>query len=513
MNKRTTNLLAGGLAILAILASAGVAFFVYRQAPHIEDEFAYLWQAAVMAQGKLSLPSPVEPKSQLVPFVVDFAGQRFGKYPPGWPALLSLGVRLGVPGLVNPLLAGAALWLLYRLARGLVDARTGLLAALLLLTSPVFLMLAGSLMAHLWSLVLALVFCLAWFELFLWKETHAASQAGWIRAAAAGGALGMLLITRPVTAVAVALPFFTHGLLLLAKGSRPERRKVLVVGLTAVVFMVLLPLWNGALSGNPWQNLYRLWWPYDRYGFGPGAGVTESGHSLQLAWWNTRHSLESGAGDLFGWFSVSWILLPFGLWSLRRSRASWMLLGSAFSLVLVYGGYWVGSWLYGPRYYFEGMAAACVLTAAGVLWLAGCHTGAESNTGQAAAVRTAGGKPQCHALRSRLVWSLLALLVCVNVFGYLPARLRQAGAINGMSADSSWLADRLGDEPALVFVKTQDSWWEYGLYVPLAPPFSDRQLQVALDRSPAANAAVAGAYPGWQVYHIDVDGRLLEGMP
>jgi hypothetical protein len=41
------------------------------------------------------------------PFVVDYQGERFGKYPPGWPAWLSLGVRLSAPWLINGLLATA----------------------------------------------------------------------------------------------------------------------------------------------------------------------------------------------------------------------------------------------------------------------------------------------------------------------------------------------------------------------------------------------------------------------
>ena len=51
--------------------------------PHLEDEIAYVWQAQALAGGAIKLPSPPEPKSFLVPFVVDYDGFRFGKYPPG----------------------------------------------------------------------------------------------------------------------------------------------------------------------------------------------------------------------------------------------------------------------------------------------------------------------------------------------------------------------------------------------------------------------------------------------
>jgi len=484
--------------VIAILAAAWVALFVYKQTPHIEDEFAYFWQAEVMAQGRLTLPSPVEPESQLVPFVIDFQGQRFGKYPPGWPALLSLGARLGMVSWVNPLLAGAAVWLLYRLGSRMMNRNMGLLASLLLVTSPMFLMLAGSLMAHLWSLVLVLVFSLAWFELFLTDEVSEAGLEQALRIAAAGCALGMLVITRPLTAVGIAAPFFIHGIIMLAKGGRARRMAVLWIGMQAAVFCLILPLWQAALTGDPWQNLYTLWWPYDRYGFGAGIGVTENGHSLRFAWWNTRLSLGSGARDLFGWFSFSWILLPAGLWVQRKNRKLWMLMGSTAVLVVVYGGYWVGSWLYGPRYYFEGIPAACILSAAAVGWISGWGTRV---------------KKKWQLARRWFVLVFLAVFVGVNIFGYLPARLKQAGSINGMSAESRWLLEELHTERALVFFETQESWWEYGLYVPLAPPFSERELQVAIDRGPGVNQAVTEANPGWEVFHVDLAGQLLPGMP
>ena len=73
-----------------------VADRVFERMAHIEDEMAYVWQAQAIAGGHLTLPLRRQTKSFLVPFVVDYNGQRFGKYPLGWPAMLALGVRLGV---------------------------------------------------------------------------------------------------------------------------------------------------------------------------------------------------------------------------------------------------------------------------------------------------------------------------------------------------------------------------------------------------------------------------------
>ena len=74
----------------------------------------------------------------MVPFVVDYQGWRFGKYPLGFPVLLSFGIRLGLRDWVNPFIAAWSLWLLYRLGKKLLGEKTALLAVFLTASSPFF---------------------------------------------------------------------------------------------------------------------------------------------------------------------------------------------------------------------------------------------------------------------------------------------------------------------------------------------------------------------------------------
>ena len=161
---RLANILALILSLLAFCAALLVAVYIFEDMPHLEDEMAYVWQAQAMARGKLSVPTPPEPKSFLVPFVVDYNGQRFGKYPLGWPAMLALGERLDLRILVNPLLAAWGIWLTYCLGKRLFSELVGLLAAALTLTSPFFLMNSGSLLSHPFGLFLSTGFALAWLD-------------------------------------------------------------------------------------------------------------------------------------------------------------------------------------------------------------------------------------------------------------------------------------------------------------------------------------------------------------
>ncbi|RME07266.1 MAG: hypothetical protein D6803_04385, partial [Anaerolineae bacterium] len=302
---------------------------------------------------------------------------------------------------VNPLLAGMSIWMVYLLGKRTLGETTGLLAAGLTLSSPFFLMNSSVLLAHAWGMWLTLAFTLAWLDT-LEGPPH---LPGLLPPITAGLSLGVLALSRPLTALGVAIPFGIHGAILLWRGSPVIRRRILIVGALALFIGSLHFLWQYAVTGDPLINPYTLWWEYDRLGFGPGHGVRESGHSLKQALLNTRHSLNAGLSDLFGWGKFSWIFLPFGLWAVRRERRLWPAIAVFPVLVLIYAAYWVGAWLFGPRYYYEGLPGLTLLTSAGIVWLAGRP-------------RSARRKARALALTA-----VVALLVSANALWYLPARL------------------------------------------------------------------------------------------
>jgi len=188
-----------------------------------------------------------------VPFVVDYNGQRFGKYPLGWPLILAIGVKLGLRSLVNPLLAGLGVWLTYRLGKRVLGDTVGLLAAGLTLTSPFFLINSGSLLSHPFGLVLSAGFALAWLNGFDQRD----EPRRWLPTVIAGLALGILAFTRPLTAVAVGLPFGIHGIYLLIRGNWQTRWHVLTVGLLALAGGALNFGWQFLVTGDPFLNLTR----------------------------------------------------------------------------------------------------------------------------------------------------------------------------------------------------------------------------------------------------------------
>lgn len=488
---------AAGLAVLTIAASRTIAVSVFEELPHLEDEFAVLWQAEVMAGGRISLPSPPEPQSFLVPFVVDHEGVRFGKYPPGWPALLAVGAAVGSPYWVNPLLAGLAVWLTYRLGRRLAGELAGVLAALLVATSPMLLMLSGGLMPHMLSVVMTLAFSLAWFDVFASDAVRRGPPRNAIPRILAGGALGVLAITRPLTALAVGLPFAVHAVILLIRRTPRIGRDLATIAVVALGIALILPLWNASLTGSIFGNPYALYWPYDRIGFGPGIGVLEGGHTLRQAWINTRQSLWAWQHDLFGWPFLSWIFIPVGMWAMRRREEAWICLGVFASLAACYLVYWVGSWLLGPRYFVEALPGLAVTSAAGIVWAGGW----------------AGDAIRGVPIRRLGVAAAVGLLVAANLTAYLPIRVGGLHGLFGIDRVALEAFERVNPGRALVIVRRNPAWHGYGNLLPLTAPFADGELLLIYERGPEIDPEVAALFSDRPAFIYDpAEPGLLEPL-
>ncbi len=472
--------------LAALLATAAVAAFAFERLPHLEDEVAYLFQAKTLALGRLTVPSPEPEEAFWTPFVLDYQGQRFGKYSPGWPAILALGVLGHVPWLVNPLLAALSLYLVYRLGQTLYDDATGLLAAALGLVSPLFLVLGGSFLSHLASLTWLLLFSL-W---FLWT----ARGRHWGYALGAGVALGLAFLTRPLTAIAYALPFVVYTLAQVLRRQQSHWPHYLLVAVTGGVLAGLLPAYQWAVTGDPWLNPYVLWWPYDRLGFGPGIGAMPGGHSPYYAWINLKQDLSRTATDLLGWPGLSWLPLLLGL-ALRPRRArDWMLLAPFACLVLAYLFYWIGSpsRLWGPRYYFEGFGGLWVLSAVGLrkAWKwAGVH------------------RPR---LRPALA-AALVLLTAGSLALNLPGRMREAHGFYGITRSQLEPIEEAGLDNALVIVYAE-RWLEYGALLTSLSPTLDDDVIYARGSGAKIDAGTIAAHPGRDVYYLH-DGQLSRTPP
>lgn len=462
-----------------------IAWAVFEAVPHLEDEHAYLFQAKVFASGHVAIDAPPQPASFSVPFVIQLNGQVFGKYPPGYPLTLALGVLIGQPWLINVLAAVLAIIGTYLLARDLFDRDTGLLAAALGVISPMFVLLSGSLLNHTTTLAALIFFAWAFVRSRRIDESHRLRFA-----LLAGGSIGWAISTRPWTAVAVSVPFALLALNDLIR--RPRRNIGVYAGIliASVLIASPLPLFNAITTGSPTANTYRLWWSQDTIGFGPNIGFAAGGHTWDKALLNLRTDVTALSSVLFAWPIVSWLpiswvpvgwlLIVLGLVWPARDRRDWALLVPVVTLVTAYLAYWAqGSHVYGPRYYAEALPFLWILGARGVIKF--------------------GSTPR----RRRLIKVILPVLVAsIALLATYPRMIASFGLYNITRHDTDVIA-AAEIHHALVFVHS-DYWTDYANLSWLNQSrLPDGDIIFSQDLGPGANREVIQTYPDRQVYYYD----------
>jgi hypothetical protein len=496
------------LCLAAFGMAAAVAWNVFEAMPHLEDEFANFFQAEVFARGEAAAPAPPSRDAFFIPFVIVRNGLWFGKYTPGYPLLLALGVLLGAPWIVNALASALALAGLFLLGRDLFGADAGLLAAALGAISPSFVILSGSLLPHPVTMA-ELVF-------FVWALLRA-RRSGGPRAVGfsllAGALLGLAVLARPWTALGISVPFIGLALIDLGRavlGGIADRRDILknplpnagrsglrpyirtYFPLVAICLCVctLLPLYNFAVTGSPFTNTYTLWWPYDRIGF--GAGIGQLGHNtLSLSLINAERDLSAFETALAGWpaplgFPLVVLPLALGLLLVPRSRYDFLLLLPPLCLIAAYFAYWARAGeFYGGRYYSEGMPFLWLLAARGLL--------------KFSAGRSAG------KWRLRLTRAVLpAFLVWSLAFQILP-RFETGRGLYGISRENIAATSALHN--ALVFIRIR-SWTDYASFSWLNSPLLDGDVIFARDTGSDRNAQIIKEFPGREVYYYSPGGAL-----
>ncbi|MEP7289017.1 MAG: glycosyltransferase family 39 protein [Chloroflexota bacterium] len=398
---------------LGMIAALLIAFFtfasaivinrtVFERLPHLEDEFGYLYQAKIFAGGHAWVPRNEPVKTFWQPFVIqpetspDGIQKRFGKYTPGWPLLLSIGVLLGTPWIINPILSTISVLLVYRLGREIFSEAVGLVSALLLAISPMALLLNATLMSHVPAMFMAVGFVYAY-----WRLTrHGKRRYAW--AAVAGLALGLMISTRPLSAVAIAAPVILHAFSRVVDAAfskqwrtklLPTLRPLLLLSLLTIPTAALWPITNQIWTGDFRTNTYTLLWAYDKPGFGPDYGLMAGGHTLEYGWRNARADLDVYLRDLFGFnmsptiekyladnlgwgagIGLSWILVVAGLFAGRKSEWIWLFFELFIAIVIAQMTYWIGSVVHGGaayslRYWYEATFGMCLVGGYGTVAL------------------------------------------------------------------------------------------------------------------------------------------------
>jgi hypothetical protein len=341
------------VSVVNLTLTLATEFATIHNFPNSGDEYSYLISAELFSRGKLSVPSPTFPRFFDVYYFIN-DGRFFGKYPPGWPALLAIGVRTGTPWLVNPLLGVAAILMIYGITRRFASQTAANIACLICLGNPYLIFNSASYYSHPACLVFTLGF---FYLLFRCLEDPGQKSAYFWMGLCAGSAF----LTRPFTAVVLmAIP----TLYLLLQTRFPDRRKekLFGLGLSALSFglcMAMFLAYNKAQTGHALKQPFQAYNPIDA----PSAPANAADWMWRVEW-----LLLHRTWDLIHWLPLAPLFLFVALW-LRPTRADkrLTLLGlSSISLFLAYFSYKYagGSSQYGPRYLYEAMGSLTIISAA-----------------------------------------------------------------------------------------------------------------------------------------------------
>lgn len=355
--------------IAAVAISGSIACFVLDRVPHIQDEVAMLFQAKNFARGTLWAPTPPKPIVRFFEyeFIVVDGPRMYGKYFLGPSLLLVPGVWLGAPWIINPLLGGVAILLVFALARELFDEKTARVAVLLTVVSPFRAVTFSFMMAHGGCLVLTMLFA-------LYLIRAARSPRRYRYACVAGACLGAMVNFRPFTAALLALPIGI-GAAIVCRWRELRVESVLAFALPLAVGVAVFLGYNAALTGDPTLTPFERWSKTDRLGFGPDRGMSywqpfDRGHDLANAAKNLYLNLNSLGVTLLGWGRGT-LLLMAAAFLVRSQRVSHAL-GAAVMLAVIigYSFYHFGAFFpMEARYWSESMAFMLFLVAGGLTWL------------------------------------------------------------------------------------------------------------------------------------------------
>ncbi|KPJ60386.1 MAG: hypothetical protein AMJ42_01475 [Deltaproteobacteria bacterium DG_8] len=347
----------GSLLVLCFLITGTIAYVVLDHIPHVQDSIAQLFQAKIFKIGKLYAPLPPHKEFFDYNHIINDV-KWYSQYLPGHSFILMLGLFLGVPWLIGPLLGTFSLFTFYLVTKNIYrDHRITYLSSSLFLLSPFFLFMSSSYMNHSSTMFFILVFLYFYLRVF--------SSDSSIHALISGLSLGYAINIRPLTSVAIGIPFICNLLICAYKKREIKIKKVFIFFIGISLMVILLLLYNYLTNGNPLLFGYQK--KYQTLGF---LGSAQFGpvHTLQGGVINTSNNLIGLNRYLFEWPIPSLIFIFMLFYTpLSKNRWDYLFLLSSITLIMCCFFYFYQDLCFGPRFYYSLTPFMIILTVRGFL--------------------------------------------------------------------------------------------------------------------------------------------------
>ncbi len=347
--------------LLIVIITSLLSYSIRQHLPDNTDSSAQFFHAKIFAMGELYAAPPAPDIQRFFgqPFLMMRGNKWYSQYAPGHIFFLTLGLLIGAPWLINPLLSACTALFLYKTAERLYDIKTASLAAVLFLSSPLINFYAGGFMNCVTSLFFTTLFLL-----YLVKSEQ---ETGLINPLLCGIFIGGTANVRPLTAFSIALPFALRWLYLTWKDPKRHLNKLLMIILGISISLSVLCLFNYFTNGHPllFGNLvYNSIGDAGTKTIGFGKSLFGITHTPFRALTHTLQSLNKLNGQLFGWFIPSFI---FGLffWLTPADKKTWDWLHITPILCLLFF-YFFYSFSY-VRFFYSLLPFFILLTARGIL--------------------------------------------------------------------------------------------------------------------------------------------------
>ncbi|WFB34377.1 hypothetical protein P3T73_09405 [Kiritimatiellota bacterium B12222] len=353
------------------------------------------------------------------------------RFAPGHPFWLVPGVWMGWPQVMTAISAMVTMIAVYGIGWRLRMPR--FLMPILLLASPFFLFLHGTLLPQTSGMLFASLFLLGYLK---WRQERSL-----LWAFLCGFCWSALLQIRPLSATFILIPFMVDTLLEL-KRNRKEGRSW--AGIFLFLIACSLGVWavlryNQVSTGDPFLVTYLEHEPSEKWGFGErrtqGGDVDMVHHTLIRGWillWQNLRELDAWMLGTFPATLLLWFLLGVHGWSRRWSG---VLFGVLMSVMFGYMAFWDdGRSIVGPLHYAELLPFLLLFGGLGLsrIWR----------------------KMQEHHLRRCLLFTLFSL---IGLYFSVPFSLSKAQEIQKQNA-SSWKIAKLVNalpENSLVFLPSE----------------------------------------------------------
>jgi len=335
-----------------------VAHVPFKDYPYSMDEYNFLYQAKIFSRGSIFLDMPEIYEPFVEQYMILKDGRLFSKYAPGFPLILSFGVLLNHPGLINPLIATTTLFVLFYLVKSFLGSKHALLSVILVATTPYFIAYSASYYSHPTALLLT---ALILFFVRKYEITHKDLFLPII-----GFIAGYSFLTRPLDSFCATVPAGAYLTFIMHKAKNLGKITYSIFPFAIVV--VLFLAYNYILIERVSIATYPIVKGEFRVVDSNSTGVLSNLVSIS-------HGYIDNAINHIPKLLIRYLLVPcaffiplagiFGIFKFR-SKWKWILLSNCLMLILLYNFHYGLGWpSYGARYYYSGFVSMAALAAVG----------------------------------------------------------------------------------------------------------------------------------------------------